>query len=319
MTSAISATHLEFPLPFSRYQGKVRDVYNLKDTLLVLVATDRISAFDVVLPRSIPYKGQVLNQLAAWFLQATDDIVPNYLLDVPDPNVSVGLYCKSIPVEFVVRGYLCGHAWREYKSGNRIICGASLPEGLREYDELSEPILTPTTKSVIGHDEDISPDEIIRSGLLDPETLAICTQYAFRLFQRGQEMAALKGLILADSKYEFGLFEEEIHLIDEIHTPDSSRYYMEEGFQNLRETGQSPTQLSKEFVREWLIQNNFMGKEGQTIPYMTDDFVLMISQRYIELYEYLTGTSFVKASYDQVQERIQSSALQSLKKLEVLR
>jgi phosphoribosylaminoimidazole-succinocarboxamide synthase len=316
---AITSTQLSFPYEFTRYQGKVRDVYTLKELLVVMVATDRISAFDVVLPRAIPYKGQVLNQIASHFLMQTEDIVPNYLLDVPDPNISIGLNCKPLPVEFVVRGYLCGHAWREYASGNRVICGVTFPDGLRENSKLPEPVLTPTTKSKIGHDLDISADEIVRSGLLDGETFGRAQHYALALFQRGQEMADARGLILADSKYEFGLFEEDLYVIDEIHTPDSSRYFMKDGYEALLLEGLPQRQLSKEFVREWLIAHDFMGRTNDVIPEMDDEFVNSITQRYIELYELLTGNAFIPADYHDWERRIQVQCNESLKKLGIVR
>lgn len=317
MNKGIRSTQLDFTHPFTRYQGKVRDVYSLKDTLLVLVATDRISAFDVVLPNPIPYKGQVLNQLAAYFLEATEDIMPNHLLLVPDPNISVGLSCKPLPIEFVVRGYLCGHAWREYNAGKRMVCGAELPDGLVENQQLPSPILTPTTKSAIGHDEDISPEEIIRSGLLAPETWQQAEYFAFQLFERGQRMAADRGLILADTKYEFGWFEDELHLIDEIHTPDSSRYFILENYSANFVQGKPVEQLSKEFVREWLMSLGFMGKEGQEPPVMPAEFIEEVSARYIQLYELMSGKKFIPASYEKVEERLQANTNEALKKLGV--
>lgn len=316
---AIESTQLQFPFQFSRYQGKVRDVYTLQDTLVVMVATDRISAFDVVLPRSIPYKGQVLNQIASYFLESTEDIVSNYLLDVADPNVSVGLNCKPLPVEFVVRGYLCGHAWREYSAGKRMVCGVALPEGLRENSKLPEPILTPTTKSKIGHDLDISAEEIVRSGLLDAETFGQASHFAFRLYEKGQKMALSRGLILADTKYEFGYFEEDLLVIDEIHTPDSSRYFMSDSYEALLEDNKPQRQLSKEFVREWLISKDFMGRDGDIVPEMDDAFVASVSARYVELYEMLTGNVFQPADYKGWEDRIQMQTELSLKKLGVLR
>lgn len=317
MKSGIPSTHLQFSHDFTRYQGKVRDVYNLKDTVLVMVGTDRISAFDVILPNTIPYKGQVLNQLAAYFLEATESIMPNHLLLIPDPNVSLCLACKPLPVEFVVRGYLCGHAWREYKAGKRTICGALLPDGLVENQQLPEPILTPTTKSAIGHDLDISPEEIIRSGLLNAETWHQASHFALRLFARGQEMAQERELYLADTKYEFGFFEEELHLIDEIHTPDSSRYFVADNYDLNFPQGRPVAQLSKEFVREWLMQQDFMGKDGQTPPVMPEAFVEEVSNRYIQLYETMTGRKFQKADYTEVETRIQQNVDIGLKKLGV--
>jgi phosphoribosylaminoimidazole-succinocarboxamide synthase len=313
MSSGIKHTDLKFSHAFSRYQGKVRDVYNLKNTVLVMVATDRISAFDVVLPDVIPFKGQVLNQMAAHFLQATEHIMPNHLLSVPDPNVSICLSCKPLPVEFVVRGYLCGHAWREYKAGKRMICGTELPDGLVENQQLPEPVLTPTTKSAIGHDEDIAPDEIMKSGLLEPETWYQARHYALKLFEKGQEMAKGKGLILADTKYEFGWFDDELHLIDEIHTPDSSRYFILEDYDANFSDGRAVSQLSKEFVREWLMGEGFIGKEGQMPPVMPESFIQLVSGRYIELFERMTGQSFIPRDYSHCEDAIQLKVDESLK------
>jgi phosphoribosylaminoimidazole-succinocarboxamide synthase len=315
MEIGIRHTDLKFSHAFTRYQGKVRDIYNLKNTVLVMVATDRISAFDVVLPNLIPFKGQVLNQMAAYFLEQTESIMPNHLLAVPDPNVSVCLACKPLPVEFVVRGYLCGHAWRVYKDGGRIICGTELPDGLTENQKLPTPILTPTTKSAIGHDEDISPQEIMKSGLLEPETWHLAEHYALKLFEKGQEMANDKGLILADTKYEFGWFEDELHLIDEIHTPDSSRYFIQEDYEINFSSGNPVKQLSKEFVREWLISQGFMGQEGQVPPVMTAEFVQVVSRRYIELYERMTGSAFVPREYSDELIAIQNKVDEALKNM----
>ncbi len=307
----VSETHFQFPNQTDFYRGKVRDVYFFSDFLL-MVASDRISAFDVVLPRAIPFKGQVLNQIAAKFLYATQDIVPNWLMDVPDPNVTVGRKCETFPVEMVVRGYLAGHAWREYKAGKRLICGVTMPDGLKENDRFSQPIITPTTKAHEGHDEDISREQILAQRLVSETDYVQLERYALALFERGTAMAAERGLILVDTKYEFGQIDGQIYLIDEIHTPDSSRYfyadtYLENQAQNLPQR-----QLSKEFVREWLIANGFQGKDGQTIPAMSDEWISEISNRYIELYEKVVGEPFVKAKTDNILERIENNVLRSL-------
>lgn len=275
------------------YQGKVRDVYTINYDLLVMIASNRISAFDVILPRPIPYKGQVLNQIAKYMLDATKDVCPNWLLDTPAPNVSVGKRCEPLKVEMVIRGNLTGHAWRTYKEGKRILCGITMPEGLKENDFFPNPIITPSTKAAAGHDEDISKEEIIAQGLMSEAVWDKVADYTQKLFARGQELAAKQGLILVDTKYEFGLLGEDVILMDEIHTPDSSRYFYKEGFEERQAKGEHQKQLSKEFVREWLIENNFMGKEGQTVPEMTDEKVDSISQRYIELYETVIGKKFV--------------------------
>ena len=316
MAQALLDTDLTFPVPFTKYAGKVRDNYNVGTELMVLVASDRISAFDVVLPRGIPYKGQVLNQTAAYFLEATRDIVPNHLVSTPDPNVTIGLRCNPIPVEMVVRGYLCGHAWRTYAAGGRELCGEKLPDGLKENDPLPTPIITPTTKSAIGHDEDISAKDIIKSGLLDADTWGEMCYYALALFQRGQEMAREKGLILADTKYEFGYHDgDQVTLIDEIHTPDSSRYFYLDGFDERQARGEEQRQLSKEFVRKWLIENGFQGKDGQVPPVMPDAFVEEVSERYIQVYETITGQKFIKADTTQLHDRIQQNVTQELHRL----
>ena len=278
------------------YKGKVRDVYTIQDQFLAMIVSDRISAFDVVLPRPIPYKGQVLNQIAAEALKATEDILPNWLKATPLPNASIGLKCETFPVEMVVRGNLTGHAWRTYKSGLRSLCGVSLPEGLKENDFFASPILTPTTKAHEGHDEDISREEIISSGLIERSTYEKLEQYTLALFERGKQIAAARGLILVDTKYEFGFIGDTIYLIDAIHTPDSSRYFYAEGFEERQAKGEAQKQLSKEFVREWLMENGFQGKEGQQVPTMTDEVVQAISERYIELYEQVTGKEFHKQS-----------------------
>ncbi|MEZ0606874.1 phosphoribosylaminoimidazolesuccinocarboxamide synthase [Fibrella sp. WM1] len=307
----IQETHFSFPGQTGFYKGKVRDVYSFANhpagPQLVMVASDRISAFDVVLPRPIPYKGQVLNQTAAHFLRATADLVPNWLLDVPDPNVSVGRQCDAYPVEMVVRAYLVGHAWRTYRDGGRILCGVHLPDGLKENDRLPTPIITPTTKAHEGHDEDIARTEIIARGLVSAEEYVQLEDYALALFQRGTEMAAERGLILVDTKYEFGHVDGKIYLIDEIHTPDSSRYFYREGYAERLAAGEPQKQLSKEFVREWLIANNFQGKEGQTVPAMSDEWIDQITARYIELYETVTGQAFQPAPGDDPLNRIEQA------------
>ena len=284
--------HLQFPHQTKFYRGKVRDVYTISDKWLVMLASDRISAFDVILPRPIPFKGQVLNQIAAYMLKATRDVCPNWLVDTPAPNVAIGRKCEPFRVEMVVRGNLTGHAWRTYASGKRELCGVTLPEGMQENDYFPAPIITPSTKAEVGHDEDIARDEIIRRGLVGESDYAQLEKYTLALFQRGRELAAKRGLILVDTKYEFGKIGDTVYLMDEIHTPDSSRYFYAEGFEERQKKGERQQQLSKEFVREWLIANNFMGKEGQTVPEMTDDWVETISKRYIELYERVIGEKF---------------------------
>ena len=294
MNEALIKTDYNFPGQKSVYHGKVRDVYDIDDDLLVMVATDRISAFDVVLPKGIPFKGQVLNQIAAKFLDATADIVPNWKLATPDPMVTVGLKCEGFRVEMIIRGYLTGSAWREYKAGRRSLCGVKLPEGMRENQKFETPIITPTTKAEAGHDENISKEEIIAQGLMSREDYEQVEAYTRALFQRGTEIAASRGLILVDTKYEFGKRDGKIYLIDEIHTPDSSRYFYADGFEEKFEKGEPQRQLSKEFVRQWLIEHDFMGKPGQTVPEMTDEYVESVSARYIELYEHIVGEKFVK-------------------------
>ncbi len=294
---AISSTQFQFPGQTAFYKGKVRDVYTIHNDILVMVASDRISAFDVVLPRAIPFKGQVLNQIAAHMLDATKDIVPNWKLASPDPNVTIGLRCEPFKVEMVIRGYLTGHAWRTYKSGLRTLCGVSLPEGLKEHDRLPEPIITPTTKASEGHDEDISREEIIKQGIVSEADYLILEKYTRALFERGSQIAASRGLILVDTKYEFGKRDGQILLMDEIHTPDSSRYFYQDGYEERQSKGEEQRQLSKEFVREWLIANHFMGKEGQVVPEMSDEWLETISERYIELFEKVTGETFHKREY----------------------
>ena len=304
MTQALTKTDYNFKGQQSVYHGKVRDVYNLGDRL-VMVATDRISAFDVVLPEGIPYKGQMLNQIAARFLDATADICPNWKLATPDPMVTVGVMCEGFPVEMIIRGYLCGSAWRAYKSGVREICGVKLPEGMRENEKFPEPIITPTTKAEIGeHDADISKEEILAQGLATPEEYALLEKYTLALFQRGTEIAAQRGLILVDTKYEFGKYNGQIYLMDEIHTPDSSRYFYSEGYEERFRNGEPQKQLSKEFVREWLMSCGFQGKAGQQVPEMTPAIVEGISNRYIELYEHLTGETFERVDNADIAERI---------------
>lgn len=315
MTSqALTKTDFNFPGQKSVYHGKVRDVYNIDDEYLVMIVSDRISAFDVVLPKGIPYKGQVLNQIAAKFLDATSDIVPNWKIATPDPNVTVGHFCEPFKVEMVIRGYLTGHAWREYKSGKRSLCGVPLPEGMKENEKFPEPILTPTTKASEGHDEDISRDEIIQQGLVSREDYEMLEDYTRRVFARGTEIAASMGLILVDTKYEFGKKDGKIYLIDEIHTPDSSRYFYAEGYEERLERGEQQKQLSKEFVRQWLIQNGFQGKEGQQVPFMPDDFVQSVTERYIELYENITGDRFEKSDTTSLLQRIEQNVLDFLHK-----
>ena len=309
--NAITQTNFHFEKQTGFYRGKVRDVYFFEEQLLV-VASDRISAFDIVLPRPIPFKGQVLNQIAAKFLQATSDIVPNWLRQVPDPNVSIGIRCEPFPVEMVIRGYLAGHAWREYRAGKRTLCGVPLPEGLKENDRLPEPIITPSTKAKEGHDEDISREHIIAQVLVSAEAYAQLEQYTQALFARGTEMAQARGLILVDTKYEFGKANGTLYLIDEIHTPDSSRYFYADGYEERQKNAEPQKQLSKEFVREWLIANHFQGKEGQVIPEMTDSWVRSVSDRYIELYEKVTGEKFIKSDSENILHRIEKNILSVL-------
>lgn len=307
MTNAIVKTEFNFPKQKNLYKGKVRDVYNINDELLVMIASDRISAFDVVLPRAIPYKGQVLNQIASKFLDATEDICPNWKMATPDPMVTVGHYCEPFAVEMIIRGYLTGSSWRTYKKGARKICGVPVPDGMREHERFPEPIVTPTTKATEGHDEDISKEEIIKQGLVTPEDYEILEKYTKELFRRGTEIAAEKGLILVDTKYEFGKVGDKIYLIDEIHTPDSSRYFYKDGYVDRFAAGEQQKQLSKEFVREWLMENGFQGQDGQQVPEMTDEFVNSVSERYIELYESITGEKFVKSDVADVINRVEKN------------
>lgn len=313
MSNALVKTDFNFPGQKGVYHGKVRDVYNIDDELLVMVASDRISAFDVILPEGIPYKGQVLNQIAAKFLDATADIVPNWKMATPDPMVTVGVRCEPFKVEMVVRGYLTGHAWREYKEGKRTICGEPMPEGMRENEKFPQPIITPTTKADEGHDEDISKAEIIERGIVSREDYEQLEKYTLALYQRGCEIAAEKGLILVDTKYEFGKKDGKIILIDEIHTPDSSRYFYAEGYEERLAKGEDQRQLSKEFVRQWLIANGFQGKEGQTVPEMTPEYCDSVTDRYVELYENIVGEKFVKAEVADVAARIERNVTEYLK------
>lgn len=311
-SQCITSTQLRLPEITSVYQGKVRDIYIIDNKLMVLVVSDRVSAFDVVMPRPIPYKGQVLNQLAAYFLDATKDICPNWVISVPDPNATIGILCKPYKVEMVIRGFLTGHAWREYSEGRRVICGVPMPEGLRENDPFPEPIITPTTKSAAGHDLDISREEIIAQGIVPEEEYKTIEKYTLALYLRGAKLANDKGLILVDTKYEFGNANDKIFLIDEIHTPDSSRYFYAEGYEERQERGEPQRQLSKEFLRQWLIANNFQGLEGQTVPEFTDEFVAEISNRYIELYEQITGLKFERTESTNIIERIEDNLNRAL-------
>jgi phosphoribosylaminoimidazole-succinocarboxamide synthase len=311
----LTKTDFNFPGQKSVYHGKVRDVYNINDDILVMVATDRISAFDVVLPKGIPFKGQVLNQIAAKMLDATASEVPNWKIAVPDPMVTVGYKCEGFRVEMIIRGYLTGSAWREYAAGNREICGVKLPDGMRENQRFPEPIITPTTKADAGHDENISREEIIRQGIVSEEDYTVMEQYTRRLFEIGSRVAAEHGLILVDTKYEFGKRDGKVILIDEIHTPDSSRYFYADGYQERFEKGEAQRQLSKEFVRQWLMDNGFMGKAGQTVPEMTDEICNNISARYIELFDHVTGESFVKAPEEHLEDRISRNVLNCLNQL----
>jgi phosphoribosylaminoimidazole-succinocarboxamide synthase len=305
--NAITETNFKFTNQKSYYKGKVRDVYNIDDKYLVMIVSDRISAFDVVLPKGIPYKGQVLNQIAAKFLKATEDIVPNWVIAVPDPMVTVGHVCETFKVEMVIRGYLSGHAWREYKSGKRSVCGVAMPEGMKENDKFPEPIITPTTKASVGHDEDISKEEILKQGIVSKEDYELLEKYTRAVFQRGTEIADKMGLILVDTKYEFGKKDGKIYLIDEIHTPDSSRYFYKEGYAERQAKNEAQKQLSKEFVREWLMANGFQGKDGQQIPEMTSEIIHSISERYIELYENIVGEKFAKADATNVLNRVENN------------
>lgn len=315
MSNTITDTNFNFPGQKSVYKGKVREVYNVNDEQLVMIATDRLSAFDVVMPKGIPYKGQILNQIATKMMKATEDLVPNWLFATPDPNVAVGHLCEPFKVEMVIRGYMSGHAAREYKAGKRMLCGVPMPEGMKENDKFPEPIITPATKAEMGdHDEDISREDILSKGIVSEADYIVLEDYTRKLFQRGSEIAAERGLILVDTKYEFGKTKDgQIVLIDEIHTPDSSRYFYAEGYQELQDRGEAQKQLSKEFVRQWLIANDFQGLEGQTVPHMSDDYIESVSARYIELYENITGDTFEKADVSDIQVRIEANVLDYLK------
>ncbi len=315
MATTLTTTDYKFPNQTGVYHGKVRDVYDINNRILVMVATDRISAFDVILPKGIPYKGQVLNQIASYFLEATAEIVPNWRIATPDPMVTVGSRCEGFRVEMIIRGYMTGSAWREYQSGVREICGVKLPDGMRENERFPEPIITPTTKADEGHDENISREEIIERGIVSAEDYAVMEDYTRKLFKRGTEMAAEKGLILVDTKYEFGKLDGKVMLIDEIHTPDSSRYFYADGYQERFEQGLPQRQLSKEFVRQWLIDHGFMGKAGQQVPEMTDEFCQSVSERYIELYEHVTGMPFIKADESDLNRRIEVNVLDCLENI----
>ena len=315
--NTIYETNFNFPGQKSIYKGKVRAVYTLENDMLIMVATDRLSAFDVVMPKGIPYKGQILNQIATQMMAATEDIVPNWLTATPDPNVAIGVACEPFKIEMVIRGYLSGHAAREYKAGKRILCGVDMPEGMKENDKFPSPIITPATKAEMGdHDEDISKEEILSKGIVSEEDYALLEKYTYALFERGTEIAKKRGLILVDTKYEFGKTKDgEIVLIDEIHTPDSSRYFYSDGYQKRQENNEPQKQLSKEFVRQWLITNNFQGLEGQTVPEMTDEYIESVSERYIELYEHITGETFVKADTTHIHDRINRNVLNYLESL----
>lgn len=311
MSNTITATNFQFPNQKSVYKGKVREVYTLDNSLLVMVATDRLSAFDVVMPKGIPYKGQILNQIATKMMKATEDLVPNWLLATPDPNVAIGHQCEPFKVEMVIRGYLSGHAAREYKAGKRMLCGVPMPDGMKENDKFPIPIITPATKAEQGdHDEDISREDILKRGIVSKEDYLVLEDYTRKLFQRGTEIAASRGLILVDTKYEFGKTKDgKIVLIDEIHTPDSSRYFYADGYHERQDRGEAQKQLSKEFVRQWLISNGFQGLEGQTLPEMSDEYIQTVSERYIELFENITGETFIKADVSNIQERIEQNVL----------
>jgi len=315
MSNTIIDTNFNFPNQKSVYKGKVREVYNINNEELVMVATDRLSAFDVVMPKGIPYKGQILNQIATKMMAATEDLVPNWLTATPDPNVAVGHLCEPFKVEMVIRGYMSGHAAREYKAGKRMLCGVPMPEGMKENDKFPEPIITPATKAEMGnHDEDISREDILKRGIVSEADYVVLEDYTRKLFQRGSEIAASRGLILVDTKYEFGKTKDgKIVLIDEIHTPDSSRYFYADGYQERQDKGEAQKQLSKEFVRQWLISNGFQGLKGQTVPVMSDEYIETVSERYIELYENITGETFVKGDVSNIQKRIETNVLAYLK------
>ncbi|WP_295833360.1 phosphoribosylaminoimidazolesuccinocarboxamide synthase [uncultured Winogradskyella sp.] len=314
MSNTIIDTNFNFPNQKNIYKGKVREVYNIDGNQLVMIATDRLSAFDVVMPKGIPYKGQILNQIATQMMKATEDLVPNWLVATPDPNVAVGHLCEPFKVEMVIRGYMSGHAAREYKLGKRMLCGVSMPNGMKENDKFPEPIITPATKAEMGdHDEDISREDILKRGIVSEEDYVVLEDYTQKLFQRGTQIAAKRGLILVDTKYEFGKTKDgKIVLIDEIHTPDSSRYFYADGYKERQSRGEAQKQLSKEFVRQWLISNDFQGLEGQIVPHMSDEYIETVSDRYIELYENITGQTFIKADVSNIQERIEANVLKYL-------
>lgn len=314
MKESLTKTNFNFPNQTNVYKGKVRDVYSIGTEHLVMVASDRISAFDHILPVGIPYKGQVLNQVATMFLKATEDIVPNWLIDVPDPNVAVGYRCEPIKIEMVIRGYLTGHAWREYRAGKRLLCGVNMPEGMKENDAFPSPIITPSTKADEGHDEDISREEILKNGIVSEDIYAQLEKYTRKLYARGVEMAKERGLILVDTKYEFGLKDGKVMLMDEIHTPDSSRYFYADGYEERQRNEEPQKQLSKEFVRQWLIENEFQGLDGQKMPDIPEDFIALITERYIELFEKITGEEFQKANLENVEQRIERNTTNALEK-----
>ena len=316
---SLTKTDFKFPEQKKVYKGKVRDVYYIGEDYIVMIASDRISAFDHILPVGVPFKGQVLNQVATHFLKATEDILPNWLIDVPDPNVAVGYHCDPIRIEMVIRGYLTGHAWREYKLGKRILCGVEMPEGMSENDRFPSPIITPSTKAVEGHDEDITREEILKQGYAKEEIYLQLEKYTHQLYQRGTEMAAERGLILVDTKYEFGMKDGEVMLMDEIHTPDSSRYFYLDGYEERQVNKEQQRQLSKEFVRQWLIENNFQGLEGQQMPIIPENFIALITERYIELFEKITGNGFVKADTSNIEERIMINTVDSLKSKKIIK
>ncbi|PWH86157.1 phosphoribosylaminoimidazolesuccinocarboxamide synthase [Brumimicrobium oceani] len=316
---SLTKTDFNFPEQKEVYKGKVRDVYFIGDDHLVMIASDRISAFDHILPAGIPFKGQVLNQVATHFLKATEDILPNWLIDVPDPNVAVGYRCDPIRIEMVIRGYLTGHAWREYSAGKRVLCGVEMPDGMNENDKFPSPIITPSTKAVEGHDEDISREELLKQGYATEEIYSQLEKYTHALYQRGTEMAAERGLILVDTKYEFGMKDGKVMLMDEIHTPDSSRYFYAEGYAERQANKEQQRQLSKEFVRQWLIENDFQGLEGQKMPIIPEDFISLVTERYIELFEKITGKGFVQADTSNIEERIMKNTVESLKTNQIIR
>lgn len=315
MKKSLTTTNFNFPNQTAVYKGKVRDVYSIGTDHLVMIASDRISAFDHILPAGIPFKGQVLNQVATMFLKATEDIVPNWLIDVPDPNVAVGYRCEPIKIEMVIRGYLTGHAWREYRDGKRVLCGVPMPDGMKENDPFPTPIITPSTKADEGHDEDISREEILKQGIVDEKIYVQLEEYTHALYLRGTEMARERGLILVDTKYEFGMKDGKVMLMDEIHTPDSSRYFYADGYEERQSRREAQKQLSKEFVRQWLIENGFQGLEGQKMPVIPEDFIALVTERYVELFEKITGEKFQKAELENVENRIETNTNNALAQL----